>query len=732
MPNLERLELGFNLIKRIEGLGHLPKVRHLELNNNLIYRLDDASALQKCVPKVQELNLHNNAVCELKGYRTHVLRKLNELTVLDGITVETGERESASDTSRSITVDLLKTHGHSRRRPVSSFGRGARSQEHPETQSSIEARSPNDLVRGGGDDGRWWDEIEELDLDHFHLRKLHDLERLVHLRRASFCNNELMRIEGLENCVHLQELSLEDNKITKLENVDALVRLTKLELGKNRITRIEGLETLTALTQLSLEDNEISSLTGLSSLTSLMELYIGNNRIAELKEVQQLRTLPKLIILDISGNELCRTTDSRSYVIFHLRKLKVLDGIGIDLREMNIAKERFAGRLTQEALVERLGHSYFEHVLELDLSRSKIRELEALHAYAPSFCNMRELNLDLNLIADGGAIPFLPALTVLRLNHNQISTIPLPPASGSWKGIICLAALEVLQLGFNQIVDIPSLHVNRLPNLKVLHLQGNEITRVEGLTDMPQLRELILDRNKIKALDAQSISSLSSLRELRIEENGLRTLEYVANLPHLTTLAIGTNRIADIPELEKLDGLPSLQHLALANNGVARKQLYRPTLVRQLPSLRLIDAREVTHEERERAEIIFNADARPNIASADPTTTRGFATKVPLKLTSMNFEMMAGLGGGPGGGLGGGLGIASIGAPGDIRGNPPHGFGNQRSDRNLHGESASADWHPISGGHDNFFHQQGRGRGLGRSVGSGRTAGSSTDRRPYR
>ena len=48
--------------------------------------------------------------------------------------------------------------------------------------------------------------MEELELNHQHLRKLHDLERLVNLRRASFCNNELTRLEGLERCVLLEEL----------------------------------------------------------------------------------------------------------------------------------------------------------------------------------------------------------------------------------------------------------------------------------------------------------------------------------------------------------------------------------------------------------------------------------------------------------------------------------------------------------------------------------------------
>ena len=57
------------------------------------------------------------------------------------------------------------------------------------------------------EDDTWWQQVEELELNHQHLRKLHNLDRLVSLRRASFCNNELTRVEGLEHCSLLEELS---------------------------------------------------------------------------------------------------------------------------------------------------------------------------------------------------------------------------------------------------------------------------------------------------------------------------------------------------------------------------------------------------------------------------------------------------------------------------------------------------------------------------------------------
>jgi Leucine-rich repeat (LRR) protein len=62
----------------------------------------------------------------------------------------------------------------------------------------------------------------------------------------------------------------------------------------------------------------------------MLEFYVGNNQISSVKELCGLKNLPKLIILDVSGNELWRDAGYRKYAIFHLKKLKVLDSVSID------------------------------------------------------------------------------------------------------------------------------------------------------------------------------------------------------------------------------------------------------------------------------------------------------------------------------------------------------------------------------------------------------------------
>lgn len=97
---------------------------------------------------------------------------------------------------------------------------------------------------------------------------------------------------------------------------------------------------------------------------------------------------------------------------------------------------------------------------------------------------------------------------------------------------------------------------------------------------------------------------------------------------------------SDLPELDKLGCLPCLTELWLANNPVARKQLYRPGLLKRLPSLQFLDGREILMDERDRAEFLFSADPRPSpVYVQDTRQTTG---KVPVRLTSVNFESLTG------------------------------------------------------------------------------------------
>jgi hypothetical protein len=170
-----------------------------------------------------------------------------------------------------------------------------------------------------------------------------------------------------------------------------------------------------------------------------------------------------------------------------------------------------------------------------------------------------------------------------------------------------------------------------------------------------QVRELVLDKNKIRHLDFGAMKSLVNLRELRLEENGLKSLANLGPLPRLQSLHLGSNRITDIADMDKLVALPCLLDCTLGNNPIARKQLYRATAIQKLASLRILDNKEITAEERDRVDVLFAMETRSSStylggAAAAHTSSQhqhqpsmqAAMGKVPIKMSSMNFEGLGG------------------------------------------------------------------------------------------
>lgn len=423
------------------------------------------------------------------------------------------------------------------------------------------------------------------------------------LRRLRLDGNKLTTLEALVPCVSLEELSVEHNFLPSLAGVGALAELRRLDAGCNKIADVLELRKLGKLGHLSLDDNLVDSLDTFAHLASLMELYVSNNLIEEVRSILLLKQLPRLLVLDLSGNELCVALDCRLYVMFHLRRLKVLDGRPITQEEHREAEDKFSGRITMELLEDKLGPAPSCYSFRsVDLSSQNIKEIGSL-INDDIFPSLRELNLEGNPIADIRTMGPLSKLLVLKVNRTKIDLEKGMLADGEGQGgIAFLPHLQVLELGFCGIYDMSHFANFPMQTLRILHLPGNDITKVDGLSHMEQLRELVLDKNKVKQVDEHAFEGLRSLRELRMDDNGLKSLSNFGPLPRLRALHLSLNRVAELNELEKLRGLRHVVIVNLAQNPVSRKPLYRAHVINAVGSVRAIDGREVTDDERERTE----------------------------------------------------------------------------------------------------------------------------------
>merc|ERR1712060_731460 len=92
-------------------------------------------------------------------------------------------------------------------------------------------------------------------------------------------------------------------------------------------------------------------------------------------------------------------------------------------------------------------------------------------------------------------------------------------------------------------------------------------------------------------------------------------LENISPLPRLRALHLSSNRVGELSELEKLRSLKNVIMIHLAQNPVARKPLYRTYVISSVSSVRSIDGKEVTDDERDKVEQL--------LVSADPSKQAG-------------------------------------------------------------------------------------------------------------
>lgn len=113
---------------------------------------------------------------------------------------------------------------------------------------------------------------------------------------------------------------------------------------------------------------------------------------------------------------------------------------------------------------------------------------------------------------------------------------------------------------YNNITDLTALQLNKLPSLRSLFLQGsdqtkkmnakrfdeilgNEISKIEGLEGLRNLRELVLDKNKIRVITETSFFFQTNLIELHLEENRVRELAHFDRMIKLEKLFLGSNKV---------------------------------------------------------------------------------------------------------------------------------------------------------------------------------------------
>jgi len=177
-------------------------------------------------------------------------------------------------------------------------------------------------------------------------------------------------------------------------------------------------------------------------------------------------------------------------------------------------------------------------------------------------------------------------LKVLYLQSNKISKI---------EGLGKLNSLKKLFLHYNQISKIEGLE--KLNSLDTLYLDTNQISKIEGLEKLNSLKELYLSGNQISKIEG--LGKLNSLKELYLHYNQISKIEGLGKLNSLKKLYLRYNQISKIEGLEKLN---SLDTLYLDTNQISKIEG-----LGKLKQLKFLDLQKNNIKDVSNAKVYFKA-----------------------------------------------------------------------------------------------------------------------------
>ena len=132
-----------------------------------------------------------------------------------------------------------------------------------------------------------------------------------------------------------------------------------------------------------------------------------------------------------------------------------------------------------------------------------------------------------------------------------------------------------------------------LSNLRILSIQSNRISEIEGLESLLNLEELYIADNHLTTLSG--LEENRGIRILDISRNQIQELKYLRHLSHLEEFWASSNQFSSFEEVEtELKDKNELNTVYLEGNPIQLKNAvtYRNKIRLCLPQIKQIDASE--------------------------------------------------------------------------------------------------------------------------------------------
>ncbi|XP_067835873.1 biglycan-like [Heptranchias perlo] len=228
--------------------------------------------------------------------------------------------------------------------------------------------------------------------------------------------------------------------------------------------------------------------------TTLLDLQ--NNKITEIKE-KDFKGLSKLYALYLVNNKISKVHPKAFLPLATIQKLYLSKNALVEIPK-NLPQSLVELRI-HENRIKKVPKQAFQGMKHMNCIEMGGNPLEN-GGFEPGAFDGLKLNYIRISEAKLSGIPKdLPnTLHELHLDHNRIQTIELEDLIRYSNCVQVRGPCHELGLGFNQIRDIENGSLSFLQNLREIHLDHNNLTRVPaGLTDMKYLQVVYLHSNNI-------------------------------------------------------------------------------------------------------------------------------------------------------------------------------------------------------------------------------------------
>ncbi len=359
-------------------------------------------------------------------------------------------------------------------------------------------------------------------------------QNLTSLTLVGSSFKDISEISALKN---IQSITLEDTSIVNINSFKNLSKVKELTIsGSKQLQSVDGVEEMTKLTHLELTNNGIVNIKELDSLVNLQSLILNNNEISDFPEITQLN---KLVDLDVSYNNIQSFGENLNGLsnlkTFTASYNNICDISNLD--DLVSIESLYLDNNNLGCLGESPDFSSLTNAPNLKVLYLNDNNLTSISDLADKDLPLEKLYLHNNLLTDITPISLYTTLTDLRLENNLISNID------DLSGMINLTNIDLKDNNLTDFEDLLTIN-----GLEIVHLERNQIESIPDLEfHWPHLTELYLSENNLRVGGISGIEGHENIQVLDVRLNGLEIIEGLSDLPSLKEFILYDEEVEDDP-----------------------------------------------------------------------------------------------------------------------------------------------------------------------------------------